>query len=100
VNDIDRNEWPFEYRMSWMSLLNGSTETEKVIAWCEEQATLDLNFSFKWTNGKFVEDAQLNNFVAEDDDHTVTIIFKTYLVGTFFYFKREQDYMLFKLAWQ
>lgn len=100
MNDIDRNEWPFEYYVSWPHLLRGPEKSEGMVAWCKTQAKIDSNFSFKWTNGKMVEDVQLDNFVLDDNGETNVVVFKTYLMGTFFYFKREQDYMLFKLAWQ
>lgn len=99
--DVDGKEWLIEHQyvspnqQGW--ILYDVSITDPIFKWCTEQNRLDPEFQWTYKNGK---KAPLElQVVATDMGLEERYSIKTTILGNYFYFQREQDLMLFKLAW-
>ena len=94
IRPVSEAEWPYEVIGRWHLISNGHSSLGSPIArrqWLDEQAKTDKNFEWCFFTSK-----QYNQETAPIGPYGQI---SRSLVGHFFYFKRPQDALLFKLTW-
>ncbi|MNK57965.1 hypothetical protein D3C87_770330 [compost metagenome] len=98
---VDDEEWLIEHQLSridgdWI-LSFSKEELKPILDWCKAQHAIDPGF--RWLYKRDKDQVPQIKVIATDLGLKETYSIKTSIIGSFFYFKREQDFMLFKLAW-
>lgn len=97
IRPVSEEQWPYEYALG---ALHDRQLVKAAVDWCEAQCDVDEQFEYCIHKTKEHE-IHFDQMEFDDDahrDHVMSHKFRRKTLGNFFYFKRAQDFMLFKLS--
>lgn len=98
---VSVEEWPFEANDthdSWVIGKPNPTVARK--DWCKAQQKLDPNFEWCWHGSRKATNSPGSMVILGTGVQSkAPLAVHKVRIGSFFFFKREQDAMLFKLTW-
>jgi len=96
IRPYSEEDYPYEFHLGQII---DKEVTHFALAWCQEQEFIDPEFDFKYAKAK---DHKIHPPSEEDlkllEPYMPWHTLKRKSLGHFFYFKRQQDYILFKLS--
>ncbi len=95
IRPVSEEEWPYECIPRSLDWVIGQPNPRKLIKeWCEQRKLEDPEFEWFQTGVKKYPIRPAPKIPGQ-----VPISIERTLVGSFYYFKRANDAMLFKLSW-